>query len=101
MNTFAKSMLSFALGLGLTTSAFAQSGPSPTPVAPAKPDVSKTAPAAPSTKTAADKVHDANNHKAPAKASEVKPAEVKKSESGTAHNTAKDLSKQEPARTVK
>jgi hypothetical protein len=96
MNTFAKSLLSLALGLGLSTSAFAQSGPAPK--SPATSDVSKAAPAG-----SAVKVHDA---KTPAKKSAdsaaVKPAEVKKSESGTAHTTAKDLSKHEtPAKPVK
>jgi hypothetical protein len=95
MNTLAKSCLSLALGLGLCTSAFAQSGPSPK--ASMKPEVSKTAPSAPSTGVVTNKVHDA---KAPAKkvqskavdSAAVKPAEVKKSETGTAHNTVKDLS---------
>jgi hypothetical protein len=106
MNTFAKSMLSLAFSVGLCTSAFAQNAPAPTSKAPGKADGSKPAATVPS--VASDKVQHAKQPtKKPvqsktAESSAVKPLEAKKSDSGTVHNTAKNLSKPEmPAKSVK
>lgn len=95
MNTFAKGFLSLALGLGLCTSAFAQSGAPVASKTPAKAEVSKTADKAHDAKAPVKKAvgHKANDTSAvPA----VKPTDDKKPVSAT-HTAPKESPKPEAA----
>jgi hypothetical protein len=93
MNTFAKGFLSLALGLGLSTSAFAQSAPPVPNKAEAKPEVSKTADKKAEAKAPVKKAVEHKVAETPA----VKPSDDKKAAANTVHSAPKESPKPEAA----